>query len=111
MKLVWRMVLLAAAGPMALGAQSTSLVGSKHDLSTSTTPEPCVFCHTPHAASTTNPTPLWNRAVGTGKTFTTYTSQTMDSACPATPGPISMACLGCHDGILVTAIAAGSAAT
>lgn len=79
-------------------SQSASVVGSKHDLSTPTTPEPCGFCHTPHFANQAL-APLWNRAVGSGVTFTMYTSPTMDSPLSNTPSGISLACLGCHDGV------------
>jgi len=77
-----------------------TVIGSKHDLSTTSTPDACVFCHTPHGASSTIGAPLWNRFIGAGVTFTPYSSSTMDTVCPATPSAISLACLSCHDGVI-----------
>lgn len=102
-----------------------TIVGSKHDLSTSgyyaasaasfgVTPsdEICVFCHTPHGFNTDldndstpdqensdkAPAPLWNRRITDGMgSFTVYTSPTMNTTCAATPSPISLVCLSCHD--------------
>ncbi|MBI2837907.1 MAG: hypothetical protein HYX75_06320 [Acidobacteria bacterium] len=94
-------VLLAALLCVAIGAPmiATTVVGSKHDLSTQWTPEPCAFCHTPHFANTSIDAPLWNRTIG-NVTFTPYQSSTMDTTCPSVPSGVSMACLGCHDGVL-----------
>jgi predicted CXXCH cytochrome family protein len=79
---------------MAYGA---TVVGSKHDLSTTTTPEPCAFCHTPHFSNTALK-PLWNRQTTTS-TFTPYSSPTMNTTCPAVPNPRSLVCFSCHDGV------------
>lgn len=83
--------------------QGTSVIGSKHDLSTggAADGDPCLFCHTPHAASSAMAVPLWNRKIGSTVTFTPYSSSTLDTQCPATPSAYSMACLGCHDGVNV----------
>ena len=99
--------------------------GGKHDLSmlgpsvfaASNTEEICVFCHTPHAANTsqsysTNPnTPgsagslggqyLWNRALPV-RAWSMYNSSTMnhDAGGPSdVPGTFSLLCLSCHDGV------------
>ena len=88
--------------PFALGG---SLVNSKHDLSNNstygfgvaTTTEPCVFCHTPHAANSI--APLWNRNTP-ASTFVMYSSDTMDTAHPGQPRNNSLVCLSCHDGVL-----------
>lgn len=95
--------LLAIAGMLLLSPtllHGASIVGSRHDLSTSSTPEVCEFCHTPHGANT-NPTipgaPLWNRAETT-QTFTLYGSPTMNVAV-SQPGGISRLCMSCHDGV------------
>jgi len=111
---------------------ATSIVGSKHDFSTSNaggpTPfagvyqtvdgfgfgvnmdEVCVFCHTPHGASTdsahgTN-TLLWNRTASPPSGFTGYNmySSATFSVTATAPTGISMMCMSCHDG--VTSIAA-----
>lgn len=84
-----------AAQPLAAG----TVVGSKHDLSSTWTPEPCAFCHTPHFANTSINAPLWNRTIGP-VTFTPYQSSTMDTVCPSVPSGVSLACLSCHDGVL-----------
>ncbi|MBL3528417.1 MAG: hypothetical protein JMN27_12680 [gamma proteobacterium endosymbiont of Lamellibrachia anaximandri] len=85
---------------MAVGA---SIVGSSHDLTgTGVSASVCVFCHTPHNASTTNlTTPLWNR-VDTTSTFQMYDSPTFDMSPGAgsQPAGVSLACLSCHDGSL-----------
>jgi predicted CXXCH cytochrome family protein len=87
---------LSVSAPMI----AQSVVGSKHDLSTGwgDNRDACVYCHTPHGASTTLSAPLWNRRNDV-TTFTPYNSQTMDTQCPATPSAYSLACLGCHDGV------------
>lgn len=64
------------------------------------TDEICVFCHTPHAADTTAPAPLWNKRLTTGATYSTYAtlnSSTIDGEILSV-GSISLACLSCHDG-------------
>ena len=80
-------------------ARAQSVVGSKHDLSRAGgLDEVCIFCHTPHNASSQVAAPLWNRVLGP-VTFTPYSSATLTSQCPATPGRESLACLSCHDGV------------
>ncbi len=66
--------------------------------------EVCVFCHTPHAANATAPSPLWNRELG-GTAYTPYTSSTLDAEvirgqALEQPGGSSKLCLSCHDGTL-----------
>ena len=86
-----------------LSVSANSITGSAHDFSTgyswNTTGEICVVCHTPHNADTSvNAAPLWNHAITT-KTFTMYSSDTLD-AVKSTTGPTgtSKLCLSCHDG-------------
>lgn len=82
-----------------------TIVGSKHDLSTSLAPDDqvCAFCHTPHVANDTVPgAPLWNRFVDLGKSYTLYGSSTLDTTPTAPNSSVSIACLGCHDGNLAT---------
>lgn len=93
----------------ASAAGGSSIVGSKHDLSTSATPEVCVFCHTPHVppVNLSNPgtrinAPLWNRFIGNSVTFTVYASSTLKGTPANPPNGISLACLGCHDGVLAS---------
>jgi len=102
-------LLLAMQGTLAVAA---SIVGSKHDLSTGAgIDEICVFCHTPHGANddldndglydadhaTRPPAPLWNRRISSISAYTMYTSDTLNSNCDATPSPLSLVCLSCHD--------------
>jgi hypothetical protein len=106
-------VLLAFGGPAS--AQTTGIVGTKHNLGSSSTAgnnkvtdtaEVCVFCHTPHGAAQGAPAPLWNKRLGTagapagGGSYTLYTTTTSGSieGAVAQVGGVSMACLSCHDG-------------
>lgn len=93
-------------------ATADSIVGSKHDLSTAGgVDEICVFCHTPHNSNadldndgnvdsdhaTRPPAPLWNRRITDETAYTVYTSDTLNTNCDATPSPLSLVCLSCHD--------------
>ncbi len=65
--------------------------------------EVCVFCHTPHGASTFPGAPLWNRTVN--DTYTPYTSSSLDAETIMggsldSPAGGSKLCLSCHDGTL-----------
>jgi hypothetical protein len=64
----------------------------------------CVFCHTPHGASTAAK-PLWNRKVadeGYTQSYVLYDSTTLDAkqvqGSLQQPGGSSKLCLSCHDG-------------
>ena len=91
-------ILVLGLSIIASPLQSGTIVGSRHDLSTGTSPEVCIFCHTPHLANPDISHPLWNRA-GTDQAFTTYSSSTITNA-PGQPNPSSLLCLGCHDGVI-----------
>ncbi|MDO8663124.1 MAG: cytochrome c3 family protein [Candidatus Omnitrophota bacterium] len=79
-----------------------SIVSSKHNLSlsgpgnvkASSESEICIFCHTPHNASTQ--APLWNR-YDSGQVYIPYTSTTL-KAKTGQPTGASKLCLSCHDG-------------
>lgn len=77
-------------------AYATGISGTKHDLTTPTTTDPCIFCHTWR-----NPapgiSPLWNRNISNAGAFVMYTSPTMKTTPSMQPGPYSLACLTCHD--------------
>ena len=83
---------------------SQDVVNTPHNLATSgpgavratTEDEVCIFCHTPHAASTA--APLWNRR-DSGGTYLTYESSTLKVA-PGQPSGASRLCLSCHDGTI-----------
>ncbi len=80
---------------------SASIIGSKHDLSTTNyygyysgaTTQICVFCHTPHGGNVGFDGPLWNRRISDTTTFTLYDGTT------GKPNNPSMVCLSCHDGV------------
>jgi len=81
-------------------AFAAEITGSGHDLSgdnTGDNGQVCVYCHTPHNAS--SDAPLWNRNLPTGP-YTMYSSPTLDMAIATSPQGTSLACLSCHDGSL-----------
>ena len=110
-------------------APAATIVGSKHDFSASNTGGPtpfagayyvdqggfplyidevCVFCHTPHSASTDAQTSqwLWNR-VSTpraGDTYAMYTSTTVSTGLVTGPTGVSLMCMSCHDGVTSLAV-------
>jgi predicted CXXCH cytochrome family protein len=84
-----------------------SVIGSRHDLSTPSTPQVCEFCHTPHYANTNIQAPLWNRAETT-QLFTLYGSPTMNVAV-GQPLVSSRLCLSCHDGVNASTVVHGNA--
>jgi predicted CXXCH cytochrome family protein len=117
------LVVASACLPARLAdAQRVSDVrGTRHNLSTSGpggthaatggTSEVCVFCHTPHGATQADQggsplrSPLWNRRVPAGTTYTPYTSSSLDAQAIVDgfnnqPGGSSKLCLSCHDGTL-----------
>jgi len=59
----------------------------------------CVYCHTPHAANSTAAAPLWNRTIK-AHTYATYDQLgTQLTQVIGQPGPASLTCLSCHDGL------------
>ena len=101
--LMFGVALIAAAQ----GVSDVSM--SKHNLSV-TGPGPvaassetqvCVFCHTPHGASSAPNAPLWNRELS-AQTYIPYTSSSLDAETIAgqlqQPAGSSKLCLSCHDG-------------
>lgn len=98
---------LALAGVCLLAPSSradnpTSIVHSKHNLSISgpgtvrsaAERDVCIFCHTPHGASSDGP--LWNHKMSSA-TYTPYQSSTLKAAVDQPTGS-SKLCLSCHDG-------------
>lgn len=106
-RLAMASVVAGALGVLLAGQWATAgIVGSKHDL-TSTGGSPwngdndqvCIYCHTPHNASTV--APLWNRQLPT-QSFTPYQSGSFDGTfveVGGQPTGESLLCLSCHDGI------------
>lgn len=112
---IWLAGLMLVAATLPAGAARISdVAGTKHNLSASgsgtvrasSEDEICVFCHTPHGASTFPGAPLWNRQTAdtTGQTYTVYTSSSLDAEDIMgqldQPGGSSKLCLSCHDGTL-----------
>jgi len=97
-------------------ASAQSVVGSKHDLSstgpgaTTNSVEVCVFCHTPHQAAAANAQdPLWNHTLSSTASYGVYASATLN-AVPTDVGgatigtaPVTNLCLSCHDGTVSVA--------
>ena len=105
----WAVIAIMAAGAVR-AALVPDVRNTKHNLSASgpgtakavSETQVCVFCHTPHAA-TSGVTPLWNRAMSKS-TYTVYTSSSLDANAIQgsldQPGGSSKLCLSCHDGTL-----------
>ena len=100
-----KIIVLIAAMTLLAGSAFAQISGTPHDLSngnngsTSTSDEICVFCHTPHNASSAGFAPLWNRTTVLATDFYTgpgSLNATVDLASVnATDAPL---CLSCHDG-------------
>lgn len=110
MKNIFQLVFFAAAVfvfsiPAARADNPDSIIYSKHNLSVSSPgtihasseTEVCIFCHTPHLASSTADGPLWNHAMSAVGDYKPYYSGTM-KATVGQPTGSSRLCLSCHDG-------------
>lgn len=62
--------------------------------------EVCVYCHTPHGASSQITAPIWNRTINTA-TYAIYDKPRTLNQAISQPGPNSLTCLSCHDGTIV----------
>lgn len=101
--LLGAMTMVLCGNAASLGWAKTSIVTTKHNLSSSGPGEIraisedriCIFCHTPHNA--TPLTPLWNRQITEGTNYLTYDSTTLHVTTSQPSGP-SRLCLSCHDG-------------
>lgn len=103
--------LMLASPPALWAARISDIANTKHNLSTSSpgsvrstsTDEVCIFCHTPHGATSFPGSPLWNRELS-NQTYTVYTSSSLDAEDIMgqldQPGGSSKLCLSCHDGTL-----------
>jgi Doubled CXXCH motif (Paired_CXXCH_1) len=83
------------------GAMGTGTVPDR-TIKASTETQVCVFCHTPHEATTGIVAPLWNRKLS-GATYTPYSSSSLEADAAelaAAPGGSSKLCLSCHDGTM-----------
>lgn len=104
------MLLIAVTGNLN-AARESNVSETPHNLSISgtgavianTEDQICVFCHTPHGATSAPGAPLWNRSLSTA-TYTTYLSSSIDADLVGgqldQPAGSSKLCLSCHDGTL-----------
>lgn len=77
-------------------AYAAGVSGTKHDLTTPTTTDPCIFCHTWRNLAP-GISPAWNRNISNLSAFVMYSSPTMKNSIGIQPGSYSLACLTCHD--------------
>jgi predicted CXXCH cytochrome family protein len=97
--------------PISASAAGRGVNASPHNLSVGG-PNPayafdevrvCVFCHTPHNASTTSLAPLWNRDLPVENQYQMYQSPNFNLKvlqASSMPTGASRICLSCHDGTL-----------
>jgi predicted CXXCH cytochrome family protein len=102
-----RFWLVSAAAAVVVGISSLAIAqirNSVHDFSSTasggkwgspTINEVCVFCHTPHKA--TSQEMIWNRNNPTAM-FSVYTNPGSMVSIPVQPTVYSLRCLSCHDG-------------
>lgn len=83
---------------------SVSGGGGAHDIKSATETRICIFCHTPHHATTV--TPLWSREISPLSIYVPYQSATL-KASPQQPRGASKLCLSCHDGTIALGLLAG----
>ena len=109
-----RLVVLVPAAVLLIAApvlaeRISDIRNTKHNLSVTgpgevkatTEDQICIFCHTPHGANDTAPTPLWNREVADeATTYIPYNSSSMEATGIGRPGGSSKLCLSCHDGTI-----------
>ncbi|GAB4176923.1 MAG: cytochrome c3 family protein [Geothermobacteraceae bacterium] len=108
-------VIAAAISLLAAPAMAT-IVGTKHDLSStnttvwgagggSDTDQVCVFCHTPHGGASASSAPLWNRTTVNATAVYGDPVGTMDATptLNAVNASDAILCLSCHDGASLTA--------
>ncbi|QXM10945.1 cytochrome c3 family protein [Geomonas subterranea] len=95
---------VAVSAMPAAAATGEGILTTRHNLSksgpgpikTESETQVCIFCHTPHHASSV--TPLWSRPMAT-TVYSTYSSTTR-FAQPGQPTGSSRLCLSCHDGTI-----------
>jgi predicted CXXCH cytochrome family protein len=114
----WKRCIKALAGVVILSVVSVSTVnavtvaGTKHDLSIYPAIigglGSCSYCHGPHPTGDSQ-LPMWARTE-TQTVFTLYSSPTMDATVEQ-PGPMSLVCLSCHDGVTAFDALYGSTGT
>ncbi|MDT8419050.1 MAG: cytochrome c3 family protein [Desulfuromonadales bacterium] len=78
--------------------------GGDHDVKSTQEGRICIFCHTPHHA--TSQTPLWSRELAALNIYATYISPTLNASVEQ-PRGASKLCLSCHDGTIALGTLAG----
>lgn len=102
-------VLMLFVGSTTAMAQAGDVAATEHNLTTvtltngapaqTTDAQVCVYCHAPHD-NNTDVALLWNKTLPLATAFTPYDNPaTMDSDPSGGPGPSSLLCLSCHDGV------------
>ena len=91
-------VLLAIGASFVVYASnvSNSAHNMQNHITSATTGEICVFCHTPHGGDTL--APLWNHTTTVVAAYNVYSSATINGVSTGQPSGVSKACLSCHDG-------------
>ncbi len=87
------------------GTVANGIVKSRHNLgdfgrviTTESTTQICIFCHTPHHAGSGS-SPLWNRSIANSANYIGYgTTKAGTVINQANLGGSTLACLSCHDG-------------
>jgi predicted CXXCH cytochrome family protein len=98
----WITIAALAVCLTATAALASDISSTKHNLSVSgpgtvkasTETRVCIFCHTPHSASSS--AQLWNRNESSAG-YTPYSTTTLNAS-PGAPTGSSRLCLSCHDG-------------
>jgi predicted CXXCH cytochrome family protein len=103
------MLIALAVAFVATAASAQTVVGTKHDLSSTlsgTSDQVCAFCHTPHGSNVDavldTHAPLWNQDLPLTASYGTYTSDPFNAtdlvAVTNTTYSVSLLCMSCHDG-------------
>ncbi len=77
--------------------------GGAHDVKSALEARVCIYCHTPHHASSEEQTPLWSRGpseLTIEPDYTMYRSDTSIQVPDTRPRRSSRLCLSCHDGTI-----------
>jgi predicted CXXCH cytochrome family protein len=103
-----KLLVLVALASLVSTSAFALIANTKHDLSTTSTgavikgtsTEICVYCHTPHGASSAGTAPLWNRIVVNATGFYGNPAGSMNAVATLAGVNASDAilCLSCHDG-------------
>jgi predicted CXXCH cytochrome family protein len=107
-----KFILAALAIVLVATPALATIVGTSHDLTlidAGSNDKVCVYCHTPHGASATANTPLWNRTITISAATAVYTNTTLTAeAAGVAIADIALTeaflCISCHDGTVTTGL-------